>query len=186
MADITHGTWIKDGKAVDKVFSDGRQVYGRNLIHDTSFKQGLWKTAWGNPSFEVTNEGNLKFSINDTGQNGVGTPLEPVEMLKQYTLTAKVRGHGKFTPYIMYNGIPNLSLYNDLGVAYPMIDSATEFVEIKYTFTANNRDTTKQGVFAVLTAETVGNWLEIKKDSLKLEKGISATPYSQAPEDILN
>nr|WP_285806875.1 hypothetical protein [Lactiplantibacillus plantarum] len=25
MADITHGTWIKDGKAVDKVFSDGKQ-----------------------------------------------------------------------------------------------------------------------------------------------------------------
>lgn len=32
MADITHGTWIKDGKAVDKVFSNGKQVYGRNLI----------------------------------------------------------------------------------------------------------------------------------------------------------
>lgn len=31
MADITHGTWIKDGKAVDKVFSNGKQVYGRNL-----------------------------------------------------------------------------------------------------------------------------------------------------------
>lgn len=32
MADITHGTWIKDGKPVDKVFSDGKQVYGRNLF----------------------------------------------------------------------------------------------------------------------------------------------------------
>ena len=36
MADITHGTWIKDGKAVDKVFSDGKQVYGRNLVTGTS------------------------------------------------------------------------------------------------------------------------------------------------------
>ncbi|MDN7033334.1 hypothetical protein [Lactiplantibacillus plantarum] len=36
MADITHGTWIKDGKAVYKVFSNGIQVYGRNLfsVHD--------------------------------------------------------------------------------------------------------------------------------------------------------
>lgn len=32
MADITHGTWIKDGTPVDKVFSNGVQVYGRNLF----------------------------------------------------------------------------------------------------------------------------------------------------------
>lgn len=36
MADITHGTWIKDGKAVDNVFSNGKQVYGRNLVTDTT------------------------------------------------------------------------------------------------------------------------------------------------------
>lgn len=185
MADITHGTWIKDGKAVDKVFSNGKQVYGRNLIHDTSFKQGLWKTAWNNPSFEVTNEGNIKLSISDPYQSGIGTPLEPVEMLNQYTLTLKIRGHGPFEPYIMYNGITNLSLYNDLGVAYPIIDSATEFLEIKYTFTPVNRDVTKQGVFAVLTSNAVGNWLEIKKDSLKLEAGNVATPWTPAPEDVL-
>ena len=32
MADITNGTWIKDGKAVDAVYQNGRQVYGRNLL----------------------------------------------------------------------------------------------------------------------------------------------------------
>ena len=32
MADITHGTWIKDGKAVDAVYQSGVKVYGRNLI----------------------------------------------------------------------------------------------------------------------------------------------------------
>lgn len=31
MADITHGTWIKDGKAVDAVYQGGVKVYGRNL-----------------------------------------------------------------------------------------------------------------------------------------------------------
>lgn len=160
------------------------QVGGRNLIHDTSFEQGLWKTAWGNPSFEVTNEGNIKFSISDTHQHGVGVPLESVEMLKPYTLTLKIRGHAPFEPYIMYNEIPNLSLYNDLGATYPMIDSATEFVDIKYTFTPVNRDITKQGVFAVLTSGAAGNWLEIKKDSLKLESGNVATDWQPAPEDV--
>ncbi|WP_195235647.1 hypothetical protein [Lactiplantibacillus plantarum] len=32
MADITHGTWIKDGKAVDAVYQSGVKVYGRNLL----------------------------------------------------------------------------------------------------------------------------------------------------------
>jgi hypothetical protein len=185
MPTINGRACVVNGTPVDKVFSNGKQVYGRNLIHDTSFKQGLWKTAWNNPSFEVTNEGNFKFSISDASQSGVGAPLEPVEMLKPYTLTLKIRGHSPFQPYIMYNGIPNLSIYSDLGVGNPMIDSATEFVDIKYTFIPVNRDITKQGVFAVLTDSAAGNWLEIKKDSLKLEQDSVATPWSPAPEDVM-
>jgi hypothetical protein len=48
MADITHGTWIKDGKAVDKVFSDGKQVYGRNLVTGTSNElKSYTASGWG-------------------------------------------------------------------------------------------------------------------------------------------
>ncbi|MCG0674698.1 phage tail protein [Lactiplantibacillus plantarum] len=36
MADITHGTWIKDGKAVDAVYQSGVKVYGRNLALGTA------------------------------------------------------------------------------------------------------------------------------------------------------
>lgn len=36
MADITHGTWIKDGKAVDDVYQNGVKVYGRNLLINTT------------------------------------------------------------------------------------------------------------------------------------------------------
>ncbi|WP_076656613.1 hypothetical protein [Lactiplantibacillus plantarum] len=36
MADITHGTWIKDGKAVDAVYKSGVKVYGRNLLKNTA------------------------------------------------------------------------------------------------------------------------------------------------------
>lgn len=35
MADITHGTWIKDGKAVSTVYQNGVKVYGRNYLLDT-------------------------------------------------------------------------------------------------------------------------------------------------------
>ena len=38
MAIINGKALVKDGKAVDKVFSNGRQVYGRNLIINSSAK----------------------------------------------------------------------------------------------------------------------------------------------------
>lgn len=43
MADITHGVWIKDGKAVDAVYQSGVKVYGRNLfvLHDWDAKPYL-------------------------------------------------------------------------------------------------------------------------------------------------
>lgn len=48
MADITHGTWIKDGKAVDNVFSNGRQVYGRNLVTGSSNElKTMTGSGWG-------------------------------------------------------------------------------------------------------------------------------------------
>lgn len=36
MANITHGTWIKDGKAVDAIYQSGVKVYGRNLLINTT------------------------------------------------------------------------------------------------------------------------------------------------------
>ncbi|MCS8616143.1 hypothetical protein EFE01_00005, partial [Latilactobacillus curvatus] len=47
-------------------------IGGRNLIHDTSFEQGLWKTVWNKPSMSITADGNLKFIIPDTSQAGIG------------------------------------------------------------------------------------------------------------------
>ncbi|MCS8617856.1 hypothetical protein EFE01_09100 [Latilactobacillus curvatus] len=41
----------------------------------------------------------------------------------------------------------------------------------------------EQYAFAVLTTEAAGNWLEIKKDSLKLEAGNVSTAWTPAPED---
>ncbi|QHM39124.1 hypothetical protein C7M37_00099 [Lactiplantibacillus plantarum] len=186
MADITHGTWIKDGKAVDAVYQGGVQVYGRNLIHDTGFEQGLWKIIWDKPTMAITADGNLKFIIPDTSQAGIGVSAETLEMDKIYTLTAKVRGLSEFQPYIMYGGgIGNFDIYSANGVSYPMINSDTDFVDIKYTFTLRFKDPMKQYSFALLTTGVAGNWLEIKKDSLKLEAGNVPNAWTPAPEDIL-
>lgn len=185
MPTINGKACVVNGTPVDKVFSNGRQVYGKNLIHDTSFEQGLWKTIWNNPSMSITSDRNLKFTIPDTNQAGLGVSVDTLEMDKSYTLTAKVRGIGFFQPYIMYNSSTgNFDIYNATGVGTPTINSDTDFINIKYTFTITGKDPTKQYAFAVLTMGTAGNWLEIKKDSLKLELGTTATPWTPAPEDV--
>lgn len=55
MADITHGTWIKDGKAVDAVFSNGRQVYGRNLLRNSDKLpySGTWNNSWSTGQWRI-------------------------------------------------------------------------------------------------------------------------------------
>lgn len=45
MADITHGTWIKDGKAVDVVYQGDVKVYGRNLIQGGAHQTMLARTS---------------------------------------------------------------------------------------------------------------------------------------------
>lgn len=48
MADITHGTWIKDGKAVDAVYQNGVNVYSRNLVTGTSNElKTITASVWG-------------------------------------------------------------------------------------------------------------------------------------------
>jgi len=48
MADITHGAWIKDGKAVDAVYQGGVKVYSRNLVIGTSNQlKTITGSGWG-------------------------------------------------------------------------------------------------------------------------------------------
>jgi hypothetical protein len=48
MADITHGTWIKDGNAVDSVYQNGVNVYSRNLVTGTSNElKTVTASGWG-------------------------------------------------------------------------------------------------------------------------------------------
>ncbi|QWF35081.1 phage tail protein [Latilactobacillus curvatus] len=158
------------------------EIGGRNLIHDTSFDRGMWHNIWNNPTMSITSDGNLKFTIPDTNQAGVGVTAESLEM-GIYTLTAKVRGHGQLQPYVMYWDIGNYGLYDSNGTPYPMINSDTDFVNIRYTFNLKFKDPAKQYAFAILTTAAAGNWLEIKKNSLKLERGNKPTDWSPAPED---
>ena len=145
MADITHGTWIKDGKAVDKVFSDGRQVYGRNLfsIHD-----------WDAKPYLVSNFVTY-----------MNMQLEPSTA---YTLTTNIGLKSK--------GWADVFLFKDDEI--PGTKTAGVSSGVGRTLTTSSTGNVKVGVRDYSVSDGT-NWI-------KLEKGTTATPYSLAPEDILN
>jgi len=157
MADITHGTWIKDGKAVDAVYQGDAKVYGRNLI-----KGGAHQTILADSS------NNYNFKI-------VYTDLIPNQA---YTLSmiANLTGSSDnlFTVNLYGNnfGVPAMVSHNMVA------DGKTN----KWKFTVPDN-----GLFLLIYAgkqgSTSGIVIDIKQ--LKLETG-DQTAFSIAPEDILN
>lgn len=161
MADITHGTWIKDGKPVDKVFSNGKQVYGRNLIVQSRLKYGCIYSggSLGNGTIDFHSDNYIP-----TNGATVFTFSSPDYVFK---------GNGNNDRIAMYD-----SNKNYLG--YQPITSATQTLSksnVAYIrFSLNSGD----------EGNTTGNssdWLANHR--YKLEKGSTSTPYSIAPEDIL-
>lgn len=62
MADITHGTWIKDGKAVDSAYSNGQQVYGRNYFSVTGFTANK-RTSVSFDYYDLQLSPNTKYTV---------------------------------------------------------------------------------------------------------------------------
>lgn len=156
MADITHGTWIKDGKAVDAVYQGGVKVYGRNLIKGSAHQTIL-----------ANNHYNNNFQVFYTG-------LIPNQTYA-LSMIASLTGSS--------DNLMTVSLYGNDFDAPALIDHTmvADETTTKWQFTVPNN-----GLVIIIYAgkkfNTTGIGLDIKQ--LKLEIG-GQTPWSPAPEDVL-
>lgn len=215
MADITHGTWIKDGAPVDKAFSNDRQVYSRNLLMDSGFESG--KTPSG--IVWITNDGSNRAAEVDPAINSYPTPLgnymlrvenqnsDSSSSLDQYIIfplskpvTIKAGEAWTYSYYYATAGsaVGKASDYllGELGDASPIFglsmghDSRdtsvgqTAWHRFVKTWTANVDLTVTALRFGFVKIYSGGGWLCI--DNIKLAKEPTASPWTPAPEDILN
>jgi len=156
MADITHGTWIKDGKPIDAVYQNGKQVYGRNLIVAKTIE-------------------------NNTTLNGIGTTFGylagfttdyiPVVANQKYTISIYGTTDSWDSRIAYYDSSKNfISRENDRIIS----TGSSEVIVIP-----------SGASYIKFSPDTPGSTGEYK-DNYKIEKGSVATPYAPAPEDILN
>lgn len=198
MADITHGTWIKDGKAVDAVFSNGKQVYGRNLLTNTSSSATNRQTAMPKASAAIQGVYSRTDSYEQVTAPSSGEFFYRFMVPDNYNLygltpgeTYTLSGSGSHTSGKLYfraqystngSGWNNLgfttTIGNDLGI--PTSDGSV-FTPFSHTFTIPVGST---GVYFSLQNYDYTNGGLLRFKNMKFEKGGVSTPWTPAPEDI--
>ena len=193
MADITHGTWIKDGKAVDKVFSNGKQVYGRNLLTGTS---GPFVMGFGIPytTWDTTNQVSgisLPVTIihGEVGPQDTGFPYTYMPGVT-YTQSIYISTDAPLTGTpISFTWYTNQYGHNTAG-ADNLVKVSTNVYRATSTYTWPSSDSPGSGGrnvdlmnFTQVFDFTKGTFLQFYKP--RLEIGTTATPWTPAPEDIL-
>lgn len=169
MADITHGAWIKDGKAVDKVYQNGVKVYGRNLSLGTSIPISIQGKG---PSTLWQDVKRIKLSRNPAG----------LTVTYSYAVTIDRPDSG--------------SLYQQFGTQFDPAWGMPVNVNLKDLQPGVKTSFNKTMVFPkfigsagnfndYMTIGLVSSSALVKFEDLKVELGSVATPWTSAPEDIL-
>ncbi|MCT0052355.1 hypothetical protein [Lactococcus lactis] len=197
MSTINGKALVKDGKEVDKVFSNGMQVYGRNLLTGTinDIKSTNVKTSMqgANPNIlgvysrtdsyeQVTASSSVetyyRFMMPNKGSLYGLTPGETYTLSGSASLTTGVL---KFRAQYMTAISGWISLGNQIDLGIPISDGSV-FTTFSYTFTI---PVGADSVFFSLQNYnyTVGSLFRFKH--MKSEKGSIATPWTPAPEDYI-
>ena len=165
MPTINGKACVVNGTPVDKVFSNGKQLYSRNLI------SGSYDSTWGYSSNsknatiqKVTTdsgEGALHIISTDSASGLWCHPNLPIS--ESYTLSVEIKGTG-VANRLGWEGLSD-------NIAYPTSDwkrvSSTASINIKnwYAFVFYGK-------------------MDVYFRFLKIEKGSVATPWTPAPEDV--
>lgn len=181
MADITHGTWIKDGKSVDAVYQKGVKVYGRNLyLNSKAISDGYARN---------TNVVNITVESFDSTTNmwhlvaeqGVGSVVgiyfanyakDKLPDSSDWSYSADVKGTAETTSF----GI-------EAGDHKPIVGTVgAEWSRISQTGHVDNNEIKT----IIMYFDTDDSPLDVYIKLPKLELGNMPTDWTPAPEDILN
>lgn len=177
----------------------GIEVGGRNLLYETADMPigntlsnsarvyGTFLNTIGTGGGLTATEDGIKLTFGSDVNLSIQAPLASFGNVKSgeiitisFTYRGNITNFGSFfflqktTPNIQYTGFPSLN--ND-----------KEWHEYKHTFSAdyaNTRTCVSILLFYALKIYDSSYWIEIKRKTLKLERGTKATDWTPAPEDV--
>ncbi|WP_396583380.1 DUF7013 family protein [Lactobacillus delbrueckii] len=186
MPTINGRACVVNGSPVDKVYSDGKQVYGRNFLKNTGNLSATSTTNWWNVLFDYSNLCNstmkslsyvsaMAFSFN------MYVPLSaPVGDL----FSIQIKGQSSQAQNIFidtYNTIFDYANYfikqNDLGKTI-RVSYLLHFEKKYQSFDNALADTAR------ITIRQNSNLPGFVISKIKLEIGTVSTPWTSAPEDV--
>lgn len=197
MADITHGTWIKDGKPIDAVYQDGIKAYGRNLLLDsqTQTQKGPWYTTnnlWtkergtyldSNIEYVGGAWSNARYSYKDLLDRGV------INTIDDFTYSIYFRVVGEDPAGMAYayadflstattkNGTVPIQLTSLIEGEWVRIAVSFKFMDIEYDSTKDYQYSIRIEISAAPKVEDA----RYEFSAPKLERSSILTPYSIAP-----
>ncbi|MBS6504739.1 MAG: hypothetical protein KH415_24555, partial [Clostridium sp.] len=140
----------------------------------------IWNSGRGN---SLKTEDGIKIVSTNTGQNAILSYLTVTpEIGDVFTLTFKARGtFPALEAFMITTGGNNQRIYYSDNI---LQENTFSTVTVSFTFNNTNPNPTNR-IFLGGRATESGQWIEIAKDSVKLERGVNSNPlWSVAPEDI--
>ena len=177
MADITHGTWIKDGKAVDAVYQSGTKVYGRNLYLNSKAIPDNYGGSSGVTVEAFDSNTNMWHIVAEKGSGSlIGLYLytyanDKIPNNSDWSYSADVKGTGKAVEFGIEAGNKN-PIVGTIGSAWSRISQTGKIDEVKHKTIVMYFDSTNSPIDVY-----------IKLPKLELSK--TPTPWTPAPKEVL-
>ena len=189
MPTINGGACVVNGTPVDKVFSNGMQVYGRNLLQGTGTVSGdvygddgiLVEGAFNGYDANKTKEAwhgrfiNLQSSLGRTNAKA-----DEWYTISVYIKSDKQIDTSSLTVYRVISDVWSSQLDNINMKDKPI---TTQWQQYSWSFQINNISLQLNTTRIEYNSDTGDNW--IYWAGWKLETGKIATPWTPAPEDVL-
>lgn len=174
------------------------QIGGRNLLKFTptlplDYTKSNGIGSWASAGLSETPDG-LRMDVSETiDSHSFQVPLTSTGAVKngeEVTLSFEYRGN--LTRFGTFYFVRSDNSTFGINKGWTLEASETEWKRFSATFTAENANLETAKCVSVLLfyghsdPTGIGMWVEIKKKTLKLEKGNKATDWTYAPEDLLD
>ena len=158
---------------------------GRNLLAKTAFGDASEHSTYNTASTLTRTEDGLKItSLSDSYRSGFIFPLVYdgcLENRQTYTLSCMYRSSVDIAAsiYVLQRTSPNVGISGSSFVV-----SETEWQRFEFTFSSDTINDRVAHSILIPYLTGIDAWFEIKDKTLKLEKGVKATDWTPAPEDM--